>query len=100
MGAPGQPVATNVDDIESDEETAGDIPAGAPRRGRRLLHRNKQINSLQEALNAANYDPLTMPTAAEEKVLSAVLVHKKRRQPEERVEWTNVKGTNAGRLPR
>ena len=108
MGVAGQSVTVDGDDVESDEETvdeennggAVENPGRAPRRGRRLLHRNKKINSLQEALNPENYNPLTMPTAAEEKVLSAIMVDKKGRQPEEKIEWTNVKRSSAGRLPR
>ena len=65
-GVPGQAVPTENDEIEvEDDEEETDRP---PRRGRRLLHRDKQINCLREALNPANYNMMTLPTRAEEKV--------------------------------
>ena len=98
IGVPEQAVPIENDEIEEeDNEEATDRP---PRRGRRLLHRDKEINCLREALNPANYNMMTLPSAAEEKILSAVLVKKARDQPEEKIEWTNVKRSNAGGSPR
>ena len=100
-GVPGLALPAGSDDEEevddeATDEATDDATDGPPRRGRRILHRNKQINCLTEALNPSNYNMMPMPTAAEEKIFSAVLV----RIPEQRVQWTNVKHSNAGRLPR
>ena len=100
-GVPGHAVPIGNEEIEAeDNEDNEDATERPPRRGRRLLHRDKQINCLREALNPANYNMMTLPTASEEKILSAVLVKKARDQPEEKIDWTNVKRSNAGRPPR
>ena len=105
-GTPHPPITDDSEEEDSDEideENAGaeqDIAGRAPRRGRRLLHRNKQINSLEEANNPANYNMMQMPGAAEAKVLSAILEKTPRNQPDIKIEWTNQQRSNRGRTPR
>ena len=94
---------SDEDNVEADHDNVGveqDNVGRAPHRGQRLLHRNKQINSLAESKNPNNYNMMQMPTHANAKVLSSVLEKKTRTQPAKTMEWTNEKRSNRGRLPR
>ena len=88
----------NTHTRENDLEEADDPNDQQPRA--RVRRCQRDINSLEEALNPQNYDMLVMPSVAQRKEVSAVLQKKKGNQPRVDINFKNWKRTNRGRNPK